>query len=171
MKIMRTIVLALSLAGATVSSLAAETPLASPDGQVILTVTGDIESANAGDAAVFDLAMLAQIGTQTFETETIWTEGVQRFEGVPLSALMETLGVESGTLVATAVNDYSVELPAIDENGDGPLVAFRQNGAEMSVRDKGPLWIVYPYDSDPAYKSEVIYARSIWQLDRIDVQQ
>jgi hypothetical protein len=40
----------------------------------------------------------------------------------------------------------------------------------MSVRDKGPLWVIYPYDSDD-YRSEVIYSRSIWQLDRLEVVQ
>ena len=39
----------------------------------------------------------------------------------------------------------------------------------MTLRDKGPLWLVYPYDADTAYQSEVIYARSVWQLDRIEV--
>jgi hypothetical protein len=39
----------------------------------------------------------------------------------------------------------------------------------MSVRDKGPLWVVYPFDDVPAYQSETIYSRSIWQLDRIEV--
>ncbi len=43
------------------------------------------------------------------------------------------------------------------------------NGETMPVRRKGPLWIVYPYDSDEAYRSEAIYSRSIWQLDRIEV--
>jgi hypothetical protein len=49
-------------------------------------------------------------------------------------------------------------------------VAYLRNGAEMSMRDKGPLWIVYPYDAKPDYQSELIYSRSIWQLDRIEVQ-
>jgi hypothetical protein len=39
----------------------------------------------------------------------------------------------------------------------------------MSVRDKGPLWVIYPYDAVPEYKSERIYARSIWQLVSIEV--
>ncbi|MEC8574513.1 MAG: oxidoreductase, partial [Pseudomonadota bacterium] len=39
----------------------------------------------------------------------------------------------------------------------------------MSLRDKGPLWIVYPFDSDPAYQTEAIYSRSIWQLEEITV--
>ncbi len=40
----------------------------------------------------------------------------------------------------------------------------------MSVREKGPLWIVYPYSSSPEFQNEVIYSRSIWQLNRITVE-
>jgi hypothetical protein len=36
------------------------------------------------------------------------------------------------------------------------------------VRDKGPLWVVYPYDSKPDYQSELIYVRSIWQLAQME---
>ena len=50
------------------------------------------------------------------------------------------------------------------------VLAFLRNGDEMSVRDKGPLWVVYPYDSTPEYQSELIYSRSVWQLARIEVQ-
>ena len=50
------------------------------------------------------------------------------------------------------------------------MIAYERNGAVMSVRDKGPLWIVYPYDSNPDYQTEEIYARSIWQLEKITVK-
>jgi hypothetical protein len=52
---------------------------------------------------------------------------------------------------------------------DGALVSYLRNGAPMTLRDKGPVWLVYNYDSDPAYRTEVIYANSIWQLDRIEI--
>jgi hypothetical protein len=38
----------------------------------------------------------------------------------------------------------------------------------MSMRNKGPLWLVYPYDSNVALQTEAVYARSIWQLVRIE---
>jgi len=92
---------------------------------------------------------------------------VQTFEGVSLKALVAHLGLEGSTLRATAINDYAIDIPITDAVEGGALVAYRLNGAEMSLRDKGPLWVVYPYDSDAAYRTEVIYSRSIWQLDRI----
>jgi hypothetical protein len=38
----------------------------------------------------------------------------------------------------------------------------------MSLRDKGPLWIIYPYDSKSDFRTEVVYSRSIWQRDRLE---
>ncbi|MEQ9259268.1 MAG: oxidoreductase [Roseovarius sp.] len=143
--------------------------LDAPEGEVVLTVTGAIAETNAGGAARLDIALLEEIGSVTFETTTVWTEGVQSFTGVPLVELLAALGAEGATLRASAVNDYAVDIPASDAVEGGPIVAFRRNGAEMSLRDKGPLWLVYPYDASPAYQTEAVYSRSIWQLDRIEV--
>ena len=138
-------------------------------GDVVLTVSGAITNTNAGETAKLDRAMLDAIGTVTFETETMWTEGVQTFTGVELSDLLSVLGVNGSQLRASAVNDYAVDIPTKDAVEGGPIVAFLRNGELMSLRDKGPLWIVYPYDSSPKYRTEVIFSRSIWQLDRIEV--
>ena len=138
-------------------------------GDVVLTVSGAITNTNAGETVEFDRAMLDAIGTVTFETETMWTEGVQTFTGVELSDLLSVLGVNGSQLRASAVNDYAVDIPTDDAVGGGPIVAFLRNGELMSLRDKGPLWIVYPYDSSPKYRTKVIFSRSIWQLDRIEV--
>jgi hypothetical protein len=94
---------------------------------------------------------------------------VHRFEGVSLDVITDLLGVEEGTLLATAINDYTVEIPVADAVPGGPIIAYLMDGEEMSVREKGPLWVVYPYDSNADYRSEVVYSRSIWQLDRIEV--
>lgn len=140
-----------------------------PSAQVLLTVTGAIDLKNDGDAALFDRPMLEEIAPESFTTTTIWTDGEQRFEGTSLKGLLDLLGVEDGTLKATALNDYAVEIPVSDAVEGGPIIAHRRNGEEMSIRDKGPLWIVYPYDRNADYRTEQVFARSIWQLDRIEV--
>ncbi len=117
----------------------------------------------------FDREELVALGAEEISTTTIWTEGIQTFTGVSLHAFLQEVGVTEGTLKATAVNDYAVEVPVEDAVEGGPIIAYLSNGEQMSLREKGPLWIVYPYDSDPKYQTEVIYSRSIWQLDRIEV--
>ncbi|WP_138466182.1 oxidoreductase [Poseidonocella sp. HB161398] len=143
--------------------------LPSPEDDIVLRVTGQITQTNANGAAEFDMAMLQGMPVEKIETTTTWTEGVQTFTGVPLAALLEAVGASGSAVKATAVNDYAVEIPSEDWEKGGPIIAYLHNGSTMSLRGKGPLWIIYPFDSDPAFQSELIYARSIWQLDRIEV--
>lgn len=142
-----------------------------PQGPVILRITGDIAVTNVDDALEFDRETFAALDDTLIETSTIWTEGRHSFQGVSLHTLTELLGVTEGTLLASAINDYTVEIPVSDAVPGGPIIAYRLNGDEMSVRDKGPLWVIYPYDSSPEYRTAVINARSIWQLDRLKVVQ
>lgn len=144
-------------------------PLPAPTAEVVLTVSGAIGVTNGGDAASFDAQMLQDLGTTSFATSTIWTQGVITFEGVSLKGLLDRLGVTGGTLRMTAINDYAIEVPVSDAIEGGPILAHSQDGVAMSVRDKGPLWLVYPYDLNSDYRTEVIYARSIWQLAKIEV--
>jgi hypothetical protein len=39
----------------------------------------------------------------------------------------------------------------------------------MAVRDKGPLFVIYPFDARPELRGAVYYSRSAWQLRTIDV--
>ncbi len=145
--------------------------LAVPNGRVVLTVSGEISQTNADGAAQFDLDMLREVGGVEIQTTTIWTEGPQTFVGVPLNVLMEMLGATGGMIAASAINDYTVQIPMTDAVEDGPIVAYERNGETMSRRDKGPLWVIYPFDSSADYRTEVIYSRSIWQLDRMTITQ
>jgi hypothetical protein len=84
---------------------------------------------------------------------------------------LDSLGVTEGTIKATAINEYEVDIPVSDVVENGPVVAYSNNGQPMLRREKGPLWIVYPYDSDRAYQTKTIYNRSIWQLDRLEINR
>ena len=139
-------------------------------GEPILTVTGDVATSASGQGWQFEQADLEAMPRATIETTTIWTDGVQRFEGVSLHVLLDHVGAQPGTIRAVALNDYAVEIPTSDAMEGGPIVAYLRDGQTMSVRDKGPLWIIYPYDANEAYRSEEIYARSIWQLDRLQIE-
>lgn len=143
--------------------------LPEPTGDIVLVVTGDIATTNRGDEAVFDLDMLMSMPREDIQTATPWTEGRPVFSGVPLSALLDRLGVSEGALQAFALNDYSVTIPVIDAADIGPIIAFLRNGKPMTVRQKGPLWVMYPFDSSDGIDNEVYRSRAIWQLSKIDV--
>ena len=163
-----------ALSAATVLSLAMlpsalADALPSPTGRVILTISGAITATNDNGTAAFDRAALESLPATTFTTTTPWTDGVHTFEGVLLRDLLDAVGASGSTITATALNEYAVEIPIFDASTDGALIAYRRDGAPMPVRDKGPLWIVFPFDSAPRYHSEIVHSRSIWQLVSLDV--
>lgn len=145
--------------------------LDAPVGPVVLSVKGNISETNNGDQADFDTAMLEALGIKEFQTTTIWTEGTKTFEGPTLRTILEAVGAKSDNIRAVALNDYAIEMTAPTVDYPGPVIALRMDGNAMPVRNKGPLWLVYPYDSDPAFRTEVVYANSIWQLRTIEVQE
>lgn len=152
-----------------VAQTALADPLPRPAGPVVLTVTGDISATNAPGAAEFDIAMMADIGRASFSTSTIWTEGTLEFTGTPLAALLDVLGIPDGVLSAVALNDYVAEIPVAEISDTAPLLAWQVDGEYLTVRNRGPVWIVYPYDSGAEFRSDEIYSRSVWQLARFDV--
>ena len=117
----------------------------------------------------FNMEQLDAMPQVSFTTSTIWTDGDVVFSGVPLSLVLGAAADQGTTVEMVALNDYKVDMPisAIDEST--PIVATRMNGEVMSVRDKGPYWVVFPYDDDPRYQTETIYSYSIWQLNRLKV--
>jgi hypothetical protein len=142
--------------------------LAKPTGEVLLTVTGHIGKTNGSGVVQLDLGLLENLPQHEFTTSTTWTQGTQTFRGVLLRDLISALGITGSTMNLTALNDYRISMPVADVYDDGPLLAYMMDGKTMSVREKGPVWMVYPYDSNAAYRTEQTYARSIWQLVQIE---
>lgn len=134
----------------------------------ILSVSGQITA--QGGEALFDRDMLEALGTEGFETKTPWYDGPVRFDGIRMSRLMQAVGATGSTVSAVALNDYSTDIPMTDFERFGVLLALKRDGAYMPVRDKGPLFIVYPFDSSPELRSQLYYGRAAWQVAKLIVR-
>lgn len=135
------------------------------------TGTPILEITHGEDRYSLDINALQDLPATSFQTSTIWTVDLQSFRGVRLADLLDRLEITDGIAILTAANDYQISIDIDDIEPDGALIAYERNGAPMTLRDKGPLWLVYPYDDDPKFRTEVIYANSIWQLDRIEFSE
>lgn len=144
-------------------------PLPAPQGPPVLTITGDITTTNVGDSLQLDAALLARLPQTSFSTSTIWTTGIVRFQGVLLRDVLAAAGAKGQVITMTAINDYQISMPVDEIGADAPMLAYLEDGKPISLRDKGPVWVVYPYDSNPGYRSEMAYSRSVWQMDHINV--
>ena len=145
-------------------------PLPAPVEKPILTISGKIGAFNRDGTAQFDRAMLEGLGMVVVETSTPWYKGSVKFEGVPLSKLMKVVEATGQRISAVALNDYSSEIPIEDITKYNVILALKRDGEYMQVRDKGPLFIIYPYDSAPELKTQTFYGRSVWQIAKLIVK-
>lgn len=134
-----------------------------------LTVSGAIAPA-LGGKKVYDIPELRQLPSASFTTITPWTRGTHTFTGVYLKTLMAEVGARNTMVRAFALNDYTITIDLSDPAAARALIAYEQDGHPMRVRDKGPLWIVFPFSD---YPKELLVDRvmgwAVWQLDAIEV--
>lgn len=164
---MRFIVMLLSF---VLSSPVWASELPKPVGKVILTMSGNITNTNEGGKAVFDIASLEKLGVISFQTTSPWFNGRTTFTGISMQKLMDYVGAKGSVLKVTALNDYTSVIPLSDFKKYNVILALKINGEYMRIRDKGPLFIVYPYDSIPELNNQVYYSRSAWQVSRMSIE-
>jgi hypothetical protein len=143
--------------------------LDAPRGSVVLTVSGRVRNPNEGALAQFDMAMLGALPQQSFSTRTPWYAQSRRFSGPLLRDVLKAAGASGTALRLIALNDYRVEMPFDDTQRYDVLLARLLDDQPMTVRDKGPLFAIYPFDARPELRSAVYYSRSAWQLRTIEV--
>lgn len=159
--------LSLGVASAATVGMAAE--LSKPEGAVILTVSGKIGNTNTNGKVLFDRQMLEQLPQTKIVTDTPWTEGKHVFEGVLLKVLLEQVGASGHKLVAKALNDYNAEI-VLESLSDYPiLLAIKADGTFMRVRDKGPIWIIYPLSDYAELDTGEHHEDMVWQLNSLEV--
>jgi len=102
-------------------------------------------------------------------THTDFTEGLTEFRGPSAREALALAGVtEAAELRMAAVNDYSVTVPFSDLVDYDVVLATEVNGERLSIRNRGPIWLMYPLDQHPELKNSVYNDRLIWQLIRIE---
>ena len=144
--------------------------LDTPKGKVILTVKGKLGDSNRNGTAVFDLAMLQALPQKTFTTMTPWEKTPIKFSGPLLRDVLAAVKAEGQTLRAVALNDYKITIPIEDTQKFDVIMALKMNDQPIPVRTKGPLFVVYPFDSQPALQNATYFERSIWQLGSLVIE-
>ena len=138
----------------------------SSNADTLLSITisdNDDASINLTDE---DLLALPQM---TIETSTPWDEKAITFSGPTLKALLTQNNIFEGELNLYASNRYQIQIPWEYIEDTSPIIANRMNGSPFSRRERGPLWIIFPFDSDARYQTYEVSAMSIWQLISIEI--
>ena len=115
-----------------------------------------------------DLLALPQF---TIRTRTEFTDGVVEFVG-PL-ARNAVASIEPGTATTVhlvAANDYAIDIPLSDLTDYDVILAMQANGERLTIRDKGPIWLMYPLDDHTELQDPIYNSRLIWQLTVMELR-
>lgn len=106
----------------------------------------------------------------TLITENEFVDGPTEFSG-PLArdvmALLKNDAAETAKM--TAANDYQIEIPRSDFENYDVVFATSMNGRRLSLRDKGPIWVIYPMSQHAELRDAIYNDRLIWQLVRVEL--
>jgi hypothetical protein len=147
----------------------AQQALAAPTGAAVLSIGGRVQRTNQGERAVFDMTMLQAMPQHSFSTKTPWFSQARKFTGPLLRDLLAMVGASGATLRLGALNDYRIDVPTDDARRYDVMLARLIDDRPITVREKGPLFMIYPFDSDAGLRNALYYSRSVWQLATIDV--
>jgi hypothetical protein len=131
----------------------------------ILTVSAD----GASESLSFD-ELLAMPQTKVV-TKNDYVDHSAEFTGPSLKEILVRHNIgQDATLIMSAINDFSVKVPASDAYQYDVILALFKDGKKMPVREKGPMWVIYPMDDHAELRDDVYNSRIIWQLRSITVE-
>ncbi len=143
--------------------------LPQPSGPVVLEVTGNIRGTNGDGVARFDRRMLEALGSSKLKTSSAWTVGEPEFEGALARDLLDLVGAEGAAVTASALNDYVVTVPLEELRRYPVMLALKMNGEHLKIKDKGPIWIVYPRDQHKELQDSLTDKKWVWQLYKLHI--
>lgn len=126
----------------------------------------------SGEERQLTMADLDALPQHSFTTGTLWTSGPKLYSGPSLHDTLALVGMtDESSVIAVAANDYRVDFKPGAIESDVPIIATRIDGEPYGLRERGPLWIIYPFDSNIRFQTEVAYSQSIWQLVELHVSR
>jgi hypothetical protein len=115
-----------------------------------------------------DLLALPQV---TIRTRTDYTDGVVEFIGPLARDAVAFIEIGTATTVhLVAANDYAIDITLSELFDYDVILAMQANGERLTMRDKGPIWLMYPLDDHEEMQDPVFNNRLIWQLTTMELR-
>lgn len=115
-----------------------------------------------------DLLALHQF---TLTTANDFVDGKPRFEGPLMRDLIAAVsGQHTEVARLFAENDYTVKISTQEFLDYDVVLALTQDGKRLSLRDMGPIWLIYPMSDHPELADPSNNNKLIWQLVRVELE-
>ncbi|WP_211252982.1 molybdopterin-dependent oxidoreductase [Vibrio pacinii] len=144
--------------------------LSSPTEDTLLWVSGNINQSNSTSGVEFDEPMLSQLEMGVIRTNNHVVEDIVEYKGPYLASLLDKVGAQGESVKVIAWDDYMVSIPISDIKKYQVILATHENGQKMTLDDKGPFFVVFPFSDFPELRNDFYYSLSVWQVREIVVE-
>lgn len=135
---------------------------------VVLTVSWADGRSAPVKFALKDIEKLERKDYMTVLPPAVNVQGKHDWTGVPLRAVLSASNEKNfSTMRVTALDGFEVNLPASDLDRFDPILAYQKDGQYIGILDKGPLFLIYPFDSHRELQTMEYTNRAIWQATSI----
>lgn len=140
---------------------------ANPD-DALLKILASAETGCPETFALSDVSLLS-LPQQTFKTHHTWSKVADEFSGPLLADVLDQVCPKASKLKLKAINDYQVDLDFNKIKQYEPILAMSVNGERLTVRNKGPIWVMIPFDKYTSVPERSLDEALVWQLSSINV--
>lgn len=145
-------------------------PIPQPAGnldQVLIVNTAPTTSCGSKEL-IFSEKQLKELPQQTFRTKHTWAVEAQEFTGPLLADVLKLICPSAQDIYLRSLDQYSVMVNFQKVAKYQAILALKINGKSLSIREKGPLWLMINTDG---YKvpTRSLDSLFVWQLYYIRV--
>lgn len=109
-------------------------------------------------------------GRIDLKTKLVSLEGEHVANGPLMRDLLTYFGATGQSVDMAALDGARIEIPVSDFHTYDAILATDVNGKRLSVRERGPAWLVYPLTDNPELDNPVYEMRSLWQVKTITMK-
>lgn len=135
--------------------------------EILLTL-----ESNSGYRQVFSREELESLPQESFTTSTPWTNNIHTYQGPRLSLITDNFLQPFKSIKVYGINGYAYDIKEKELKKYPFILAMKQDGKRMALRNKGPLWVLLPFNQYPKVDSkDEMLNKFVWQVNRIKAQQ
>ena len=127
-------------------------------------------SSGQGDRQ-YTLSQLLQLPQHEITTNLPWTEEPHTYSGPYRGDVLKSVQATGQWLCFEALDKYKVTLNYQRIKAFKPILALKRDGSFLTIRTKGPIWLILPVDDHAALDAALYNDFMVWHLVKIGVQE
>ncbi|MBD1574469.1 hypothetical protein HC725_14495 [Vibrio sp. S17_S38] len=134
--------------------------------EVLLTL-----ESSSGYRKILSREELEALPQESFTTSTPWTKNPHTYQGPRLSLVTSNFPQPFQSIKVYGINGYAYDIKEKELKKYPFILAMKQDGKRMALRNKGPLWVLLPFNQYPKVDSiDEMLNKFVWQVNRIKAQ-